>query len=158
MKHMIIPHCGQHFPASHAWPQPGVRYSNKDKLVRLLPLSNGIVAELGALNIPIASKNECRVLYVDHLDTGGYTKKCPTITASVPFDRPMANNSLKDTLCFDAPLDFLVALFHRTGLTKIIWIKFVKQKITSILTLIFGCPHHLLAANGTVSCRQLYTL
>lgn len=96
-------------PATHAWPGPDRGFSYKEKLSHLLPLKDGVGVEIGPLNLPQLSKEESRILYVDHLDTEGLQKKYPTLEGIVPVDRPMVNNSLKDTLCNDAPLDFVIA-------------------------------------------------
>ena len=81
----------------------------RDKLVGMLPLENGTGAEIGPLNWPVLSKQETRVLYVDHLDTQGLREKYPALDNIVEVDRPMVSNSLEETLKPDAPLDFIVA-------------------------------------------------
>lgn len=100
---------GHALPTTHAWPEKDRGFSYKQKLVNLLPLTNGIGAEIGPLNIPILSKSECCILYVDHLDMIGLQNKYPSITDLVSVDRPIINNSLKQTLLNDSPLDFVIA-------------------------------------------------
>ncbi len=75
----------------------------------MLPLETGIGAEIGPLNWPVLSKEEARVLYVDHLDTEGLRKKYAGLEDILEVDRPMVNDSLEETLMPDAPLDFIVA-------------------------------------------------
>jgi SAM-dependent methyltransferase len=96
-------------PATHAWPESGEQISYAQKLTGLLPIREGIGAEIGPLNFPLLKKTDGNVLYVDHLDTAGLQAKYPTLTDIVDVDRPMQNNSLADTLAADAPLDYLVA-------------------------------------------------
>ncbi|MEX3901048.1 methyltransferase domain-containing protein [Paraburkholderia sp. BR10954] len=96
-------------PAARPYPDPASSLSYKQKLTGLLPISNGRGAEIGPLDIPLLSKDEADILYVDHLDTEGLQKKYPTLTNIAPVDRPMVNNNLADTLRADSPLDYLVA-------------------------------------------------
>jgi hypothetical protein len=98
---------GAALPASRAWPNPNGNLSYKEKLTGLLDLA-GQGAEIGPLNIPLLSKDESRVLYVDHLDTTGLSEKYPTLHDIVPIDLPMINGSLEDTLRPVAPLDYIV--------------------------------------------------
>ncbi len=95
-------------PTSRAWPREDTGLSYREKLIGLLPLSTGVGAEIGPLDIPIISKDESQVLYVDHLTTEGLQKKYTHLTDIVSVDRPMVNDSLAETLCSDAPLDFLL--------------------------------------------------
>jgi hypothetical protein len=99
-------------PSAHAWPEPdhgirGVPY--EQKLARLLPIADGIGAEIGPLSIPIVSRQSGNILYVDHLDTKSIKEKYPSLEGIVDVDRPMVNNNIGDTLLSDAPLDYLVA-------------------------------------------------
>jgi len=96
-------------PAARAFPLTNTSLSYKEKLTGLLPISNGKGAEIGPLDIPILSKEESNVLYVDHLDTEGLQEKYPNVANIVPIDRPMVNDSLFDTLRSDGPLDYIVA-------------------------------------------------
>src|SRR6202790_4477718 len=98
---------GAALPTSRAWPKPDTNLSYKEKLTGLLDLA-GQGAEIGPLNIPLLSKDESRVLYVDHLDTAGLREKYPTLHDIVPVDLPMVNDSLEDTLRPVAPLDYIV--------------------------------------------------
>jgi hypothetical protein len=100
---------GAALPCARAYPGPGSGLSYKDKLTGLLPTSTGLGAEIGPLNIPLLTKGEARILYVDHLDTAGLRAKYPTLDDIVEIDRPMVNDSLSDTLMPDAPLDYVVA-------------------------------------------------
>jgi hypothetical protein len=100
---------GLGLPQTKAYPNRSNSLSYKDKLVGLLPISEGVGVELGPLNIPLLSKSEGRVLYVDHLDGEGLRKKYPTVTDIVDVDRPITGDSLMETLSSDAPLDYAVA-------------------------------------------------
>src|SRR5262245_28036546 len=99
---------GAGIPLARAWPEEDKGISYEEKLLGTLPLSNGKGAEIGALNFPVTSKRKCNVLYVDHLDTSGLRKKYETVEGIVEVDRPIVNDSLKDTLIADAPLDYVV--------------------------------------------------
>ncbi len=72
----------------------------------MLP-KDGIGAEIGPLNIPLLTKDDFKVLYVDHLDTDDLRKKYTTVEGIVPIDRPMINHSLADTLKGDYPLAYI---------------------------------------------------
>jgi hypothetical protein len=100
---------GAAIPSARSFPRPGACLSYKQKLIGLLNISGGKGTEIGPLNIPLLSKEEANVLYLDHLDTEGLRKKYPTLTDIAEVDRPMVNNSIADTLLSDAPLDYLVA-------------------------------------------------
>jgi SAM-dependent methyltransferase len=100
---------GPALPRARTYPPQDISMSYKDKLVGLLPLADGIGAEIGPLNIPLLSKLEAQVLYVDHLDSEGLRKKYPSLHDIVDVDRPMINDSLQETLNSDAPLDYVVA-------------------------------------------------
>ncbi len=103
----VAPNAG--VPTTHAWPEEDKGISYEQKLLGMLELSTGKGVELGPLNIPVTSKETSNVLYVDHLNTDGLREKYPTVQGIVEIDRPMVNNSLKDTLDDIAPLDYLVA-------------------------------------------------
>jgi SAM-dependent methyltransferase len=94
-------------PTARAFPGHGAGLNYRQKLVGLLDLS-GTGAELGPLNIPMLSKDECRVLYLDHLDTAGLKEKYGGLAGIVEIDRPMVGDSIEETLEADAPLDFIV--------------------------------------------------
>ncbi|WP_022722198.1 methyltransferase domain-containing protein [Rhodopseudomonas sp. B29] len=99
---------GAALPTARAWPKPdtpGLSY--KQKLTVHLDLA-GKGVEIGPLNLPLLSKEESNVLYVDHLDTDGLREKYPTLTDIAPIDLPMVNNSLADTLRPVAPVDYVV--------------------------------------------------
>jgi SAM-dependent methyltransferase len=96
-------------PQVRTYPDRNDALSYKDKLVGMLPLNNGIGAEIGPLNGPVLSKQESQVLYVDHLDTQGLREKYPTLDDIVEVDRPLVNDSLEATLKPDAPLDYIIA-------------------------------------------------
>lgn len=98
---------GTALPIARAWPKADTNLSYKEKLTGHLDLA-GRGAEIGPLNIPLLSKDESRVSYVDHLDTAGLRKKYPTLQDIVPVDLPMINHSLEDTLRPVAPLDYIV--------------------------------------------------
>jgi hypothetical protein len=98
---------GAALPTARAWPKADTNLSYKEKLTGHLDLS-GTGAEIGPLNIPLLSKQESRVLYVDHLDTAGLREKYPTLHDIVEVDLPMVNDSLEDTLRPVAPLDYIV--------------------------------------------------
>lgn len=95
-------------PSARAWPKHDDGISYENKLLWLLDTSNGKGAEIGPLNIPTALKDKCNVLYVDHLDANGLRQKYPTVQDIVEIDRPMLNNSIKDTLINDAPFDYII--------------------------------------------------
>jgi SAM-dependent methyltransferase len=99
---------GAGLPSARAYPAPGAGLSYKQKLTGLLPTATGLGAEIGPLNIPLLSRDEARILYVDHLDTAGLRAKYPTLGDIAEIDRPMVNDSLADTLSADAPLDYVV--------------------------------------------------
>lgn len=99
---------GEALPQSRAWPAADDGYSYKEKLARHLDLS-GTGAEIGPLNVPLLSKAETDVRYVDHLDTKGLREKYPTLSDLVDVDLPMVNDNLADTLRPAAPLNYLVA-------------------------------------------------
>ena len=99
---------GAGIPVARAWPGEDKGISYEDKLLGMLETEHGKGAEIGPLNAPVTSKRKCRVLYVDHLDTNGLRKKYETVQGIVEVDRPIVNNSLKDTLLADAPLDYVV--------------------------------------------------
>ena len=96
-------------PITHAYPLNDNTLTYELTLLSLLNLSDGKGAEIGPLNHPIMRKEDCNVLYVDHLDTEGLKKKYTNVDGIVDIDRPMINNSLVDTLCDDAPLDYIIA-------------------------------------------------
>ncbi len=96
-------------PRARAWPCPNNTVSYRDKLVGHVPVKTGRGAEIGPLNLPLLSKHDTNVLYVDHLDTAGIRAKYSYLTDIAEVDRPMVNNSLEDTLRGDAPLDYVVA-------------------------------------------------
>jgi SAM-dependent methyltransferase len=96
-------------PSAKAYPASGSGLSYKQKLTGLLPVETGLGAEIGPLNIPLLSKQEANVLYVDHLDVHGLRRKYPTVEGIVDIDRPMVSHSLSETLKADAPLDYIVA-------------------------------------------------
>lgn len=98
---------GAALPTSRPWPNPDDNVSYKDKLTRHLNLK-GRGAEVGPLNIPLLSKEESDVLYVDHLSTEGLREKYPTLHDIAPIDLPIVNDSLADTLRPVAPLDYVV--------------------------------------------------
>jgi SAM-dependent methyltransferase len=98
---------GTALPTSRSWPEPDANLSYKEKLTRHLDLS-GKGVEIGPLDIPLLSKEESRVLYVDHLDTDGLREKYPTLKNIAPIDLPMVNDSLEETLRPVAPLDYLL--------------------------------------------------
>jgi hypothetical protein len=100
---------GPGLPQARIYPPQDPSMSYKEKLVGLLPLAEGIGAEIGPLNIPLLSKQEANVLYVDHLDSEGLRKKYSSLTDIVEVDRPMINVSLEETLQSDAPLNYIVA-------------------------------------------------
>ncbi len=99
---------GAGIPVARAWPEEDKGISYEDKLLGTLEIEHGKGAEIGPLNVPVTSKRKCRVLYVDHLDTNGLRKKYETVRGIVEVDRPMVNDSLRDTLLADAPLDYVV--------------------------------------------------
>lgn len=96
-------------PAARAWPEANSGLSYRGKLIGQLPLETGRGAEIGPLNLPLLSKSDCGVLFVDHLDTKGLQQKYSTLTNIAEIDRPMVNDSLEQTLRMDAPLDYVVA-------------------------------------------------
>lgn len=96
-------------PAARAWPDSRKGLSYKDKLTGMLKLKDGKGIELGPLHLPILSKKDTNVLYVDHLDKAGLEKKYTTIQGIVEVDRPLFDASLGEALAGDAPLDFLLA-------------------------------------------------
>jgi SAM-dependent methyltransferase len=100
---------GSALPSARDFPHCGSGLSYKQKLTGLLDTAGGHGAEIGPLDIPLLSKQEARVLYLDHLDTDGLRKKYPTLPNIVEVDRPMVNNSIVDTLRSDGPLDYVVA-------------------------------------------------
>lgn len=96
---------GLALPTTHAWPEPdtpGLSY--KDKLTKHLKLT-GKGVEIGPLNFPLLSKEECNVYFVDHLDTAGLQTKYKELTDIVPVDLPMVDDNLKTTLKPIAPID-----------------------------------------------------
>ncbi|WFT91414.1 methyltransferase domain-containing protein [Bradyrhizobium barranii] len=95
-------------PSAKSWPDPVENVSYRDKLIGKLPLA-GKGAEIGPLNLPLLSKSDTNVLYVDHLDTEGIRAKYGHLNGIVEIDRPMRDNSLETTLRGDAPLDYVVA-------------------------------------------------
>lgn len=95
-------------PKARAWPLPDEGTSYRDKLVGCLDLS-GLGAEIGPLNIPLVTKADADVLYVDHLPTEALKAKYSHYEGLVDIDRPMGDKSLRQTLEGDAPLDFVVA-------------------------------------------------
>ena len=99
---------GAGLPVARAWPEEDKGISYEDKLLGTLEIENGKGAEIGPLNVPVTSKRKCRVLYVDHLDTNGLRRKYETVRGIVEVDRPIVNDSLRDTLLADAPLDYVV--------------------------------------------------
>jgi 2-polyprenyl-3-methyl-5-hydroxy-6-metoxy-1,4-benzoquinol methylase len=96
-------------PSARDYPAAGKNVSYKDKLIGHLPLDIGRGAEIGPLNVPLLSKQEANVLYVDHLDGPGLKQKYPGLEGILDIDRPMINHSLYETLKSDAPLDYVVA-------------------------------------------------
>lgn len=99
---------GDALPTCHAWPEPdteGLTY--KDKLTKHLKLT-GKGVEIGPLNLPLLSKEESNVYFVDHLDTEGLQAKYTELTDIVPVDLPMVDDSLETTLKPIAPIDYLV--------------------------------------------------
>lgn len=100
---------GDALPATHAWPNSDAGLTYAQKLLGMLPTRTGRGVELGPLNKPTASKPQCNVLYVDHMSTEEIKQKYPTIEGIVDIDRPIINNSIVDTLCHDAPIDYFIA-------------------------------------------------
>jgi SAM-dependent methyltransferase len=100
---------GLALPRARIWPPQDRALSYKEKLTGLLPINDGTGAELGPLDIPLLSKDEAHILYVDHLDTAGLRAKYPTLKNIAEVDRPMINDSLEDTLKSDSPLDYMIA-------------------------------------------------
>ncbi len=99
---------GSALPSARAYPKSGTGLSYAQKLLDLLPLSSGKGAEIGPLNIPLVSKHQANVLYVDHLDTENLRQKYASVDGIVDIDRPMVNDNLADTLRNDGPLDYVV--------------------------------------------------
>ncbi|MCK1322161.1 methyltransferase domain-containing protein [Bradyrhizobium sp. 156] len=95
-------------PMAKAWPNADCGLSYRDKLLSHLALS-GKGAEIGPLNLPLLSKGEHKVLFVDHLDTAGIRKKYGHLEGVADIDRPMIDGSIEATLLGDAPLDYVVA-------------------------------------------------
>ena len=58
-------------PSARAWPEQDRGISYRDKLLGLSDINKGRGAEIGPLNVPLMSKADGDVLYVDHLDTKG---------------------------------------------------------------------------------------
>lgn len=100
---------GAALPCARAWPRPDAGQGYKAKLIESLDMNGGKGVELGPLNLPIIPKGAANILYADHLDTDGLKKKYPTVADIAEVDRPIINNSLRDTLAEDAPIDYLVA-------------------------------------------------
>jgi len=100
---------GDGLPCARHWPDGGGLLSYREKLIGRLPYGDGRGAEIGPLNIPLLSKRDADVLYVDHLDTAGLRDKYKHLSDIAGIDRPMINDSIADTLAKDAPLDYLVA-------------------------------------------------
>jgi hypothetical protein len=98
---------GEALPQSHAWPAPDVGKSYKDKLIGHLNLA-GRGVEIGPLNIPLLTKADGEVYFVDHLDTAGLKEKYQTLSDIAPIDLPMVNDSLEETIRPIAPIDYLV--------------------------------------------------
>lgn len=95
-------------PNARAWPSRDSNLSYRDKLVSHLYLK-GRGAEIGPLNLPLLSKKDFNVLYVDHLDTAGVKEKYSHLENLPEVDRPIVNDSLEKTLRGDSPLDYVVA-------------------------------------------------
>jgi predicted SAM-dependent methyltransferase len=96
-------------PSARAWPNQNNALSYREKLIGHLRLESGRGAEIGPLNLPLLSKNDCDVLFVDHLDTAGLQEKYSSLTNIAEIDRPMVDDSLEETLRADGPLDYVVA-------------------------------------------------
>lgn len=122
----IPPNLG--LPTARTYPRKDYNMSYRDKLINLLNLPSKKGVEIGPLNVPLISRKESNILYVDHLNTEGLKKKYPTLENIVDIDRPLINNDLEETLRKDLPVDYVMAVEVFEHLANpIFWLKQVSK-------------------------------